>query len=196
MTTTSNRWIIATAGHTDTDCTGRRIRLECFSYPTHKNLWLDDFAGDVRIRACDSCTRLCILGRRSVDAKKPSRGRLAMLAAALYGGGAVLAGLSHNLVMLYLAYGVIGGAGAGLAYIVPVAVLIRWFPDKLGMITGLAVAAFGAGLVGIISVANGSGRFLWAWLSDAIGRRTVFLTMFLLQAAGFFCFPEPNPSRH
>jgi hypothetical protein len=155
MTTTSNRWIIATAGHTDTDCTGRRIRLECFSYPAHKNLWLDDFAGDVRIRACDSCTRLCILGRRSVDAKKPSRGRLAMLATALY-GGAVLAGLSHNLVMLYLAYGV----------------------------------------VGIISVANGSGRSLWAWLSDAIGRRTVFLTMFLLQAAGFFCFPEPNPSRH
>jgi MFS transporter, OFA family, oxalate/formate antiporter len=162
MTTTSNRWIIATAGHTDRDCTGRRIRLECFSYPAHKNLWLDDFAGDVRIRACDSCTRLCILGRRSVDAKKPGRGRLAMLAAALYGGGTILAGLSHNLVMLYLAYGVIGGAGAGLAYIVPVAVLIRWFPDKLGMITGLAVAGFGAGLVGIvgiISFANGSGGF-------------------------------------
>jgi OFA family oxalate/formate antiporter-like MFS transporter len=47
-----------------------------------------------------------------------------------------------------------------------------------------AVAA--AGLVGIISIANGSGRFLWAWLSDAIGRRTVFLIMFLLQAAAFF----------
>jgi MFS transporter, OFA family, oxalate/formate antiporter len=42
-----------------------------------------------------------------------------------------------------------------------------------------------AGLVGIISVANGVGRFLWAWLSDAIGRRGVFLTMFLVQAAAF-----------
>jgi OFA family oxalate/formate antiporter-like MFS transporter len=47
--------------------------------------------------------------------------------------------------MLYLAYGVIGGAGLGLGYIVPVATLIRWFPDKRGMITGLAVAGFGAG---------------------------------------------------
>src|SRR5258708_25386895 len=60
---------------------------------------------------------------------------IAMLAAALYGGGTILAGLSHNLAALYLTYGVIGGAGLGLAYIVPVAVLIRWFPDKRGMIT-------------------------------------------------------------
>jgi OFA family oxalate/formate antiporter-like MFS transporter len=46
--------------------------------------------------------------------------------------------------------------------------------------------AIAAGLVGIISIANGSGRFLWAWLSDAIGRRQVFLAMFLLQAVLFF----------
>jgi OFA family oxalate/formate antiporter-like MFS transporter len=47
-------------------------------------------------------------------------------------------------------------------------------------------AAAAAGLVGIISIANGAGRFLWAWFSDAIGRRAVFLTMFLLQAVAFF----------
>jgi len=46
-------------------------------------------------------------------------------------------------------------------------------------------AVTAAGLVGIISIANGSGRFLWAWFSDAIGRKAVFLTMFLVQAAGF-----------
>jgi len=46
-------------------------------------------------------------------------------------------------------------------------------------------AATAAGLVGIISIANGSGRFLWAWFSDAIGRKAVFLTMFLVQAAAF-----------
>jgi len=223
---------------------------------------------------------------------------VAFLAAVLYGLGTVLAGPSHTLTMLYLTYGVIGGAGLGLGYIVPVATLIRWFPDKRGMITGIAVAGFGAGalitapiaerliaavtvsstfvvlgiayfaiimlaatvmknppdgysppgfqpssvrgsatqdftlrqavetrqwyglwltlflnttagiaiisqaspmaqeishvsairaaeLVGIISIANGSGRFLWAWLSDAIGRKAVFLTMFLIQAAAF-----------
>jgi OFA family oxalate/formate antiporter-like MFS transporter len=47
-------------------------------------------------------------------------------------------------------------------------------------------AATAAGLVGLISIANGSGRLLWAWLSDSIGRRTVFLIMFIIQAAAFF----------
>src|SRR5260370_1486754 len=223
---------------------------------------------------------------------------VAFLAAVLYGLGTALAGVSHSLTMLYVTYGVIGGAGLGLGYIVPIATLVRWFPDKRGMITGIAVAGFGAGalitapvaqgliasvgvsstfvilgiayfaiimfaaaviknppdsyappgfqasrgrgsaaqdftlrqalrtrqwyglwltlflnsaagiaiisqaspmaqeishvsaaaaagLVGIISIANGSGRFLWAWFSDAIGRKAVFLAMFLLQAAAF-----------
>src|SRR5713101_2625914 len=70
---------------------------------------------------------------------------VAMLAAVLYGLGTALAGTSHSLTMLYLTYGVIAGAGLGLGYIVPVATLVRWFPDKRGMITGIAVAGFGAG---------------------------------------------------
>ena len=207
------------------------------------------------------------------------------------------------MTALYLTYGVIGGVGLGLGYIVPVATLVRWFPDKRGMITGIAVAGFGAGalatapiaqrliasagvpdtflilgiayfaiillaaivmknppegyapagskpsraggpaardftlrqalrtwqwyalwlilflnstagiaiisqaspmaqeisrvsvsaaaaLVGIISIANGSGRFLWAWFSDAIGRKAVFLTMFLLQAVAFLLLSQ------
>ncbi len=49
-------------------------------------------------------------------------------------------------------------------------------------------ATTAAGMVGIISIANGSGRFLWAWLSDFAGRRWVFLAMFLLQA--FFLMPR------
>jgi OFA family oxalate/formate antiporter-like MFS transporter len=67
-----------------------------------------------------------------------------MLAAALYGGGTALAGLSHDLVLPYLAYGVIGGAGLRLAYIVSWR-LDSLSPDNRGMITGLAVAGFGAG---------------------------------------------------
>ena len=68
-----------------------------------------------------------------------------LLAAVLYGTGTFLAGTAHSLPTLYLTYGVLGGAGLGLGYIVPVATLIRWFPDKRGMITGIAVAGFGAG---------------------------------------------------
>src|SRR6267378_3964379 len=70
---------------------------------------------------------------------------VAVLAAVLYGLGTALAGTSHSLTMLYLTYGVIAGIGLGLGYIVPVATLVRWFPDKRGMITGVAVAGFGAG---------------------------------------------------
>ena len=51
-------------------------------------------------------------------------------------------------------------------------------------------AAVAAGMVGIISIANGSGRFLWAWLSAAIGRRAVFAAMFLVQAVVFWLMPH------
>lgn len=64
----------------------------------------------------------------------------------LYGSGVILASLSnHGLWWLYLTYGVIGGAGLGFGYIVPVAVLVKWFPDRRGLITGIAVGGFGAG---------------------------------------------------
>jgi len=66
----------------------------------------------------------------------------------LYGGGLILAGLTtplHSIGLLYLTYGIIGGIGIGLGYIVPLAMLIKWFPDRRGFITGLAVAGFGLG---------------------------------------------------
>jgi len=233
---------------------------------------------------------------------------VALAAGVLYGGGVLLAGLSSgSLVLLYLTYGLLGGIGIGLGYIVPIATLIKWFPDRRGFITGVAVAGFGAGalvttiiarvvlatgigvfttfailgliylvavvgaalfmknppegwkpegwepdtsgeasagtsgenyvirdalktwqwyalwallflnvtagisiiseaspmaqeisgvgpnvaagLVIIISIANAIGRFLWAWFSDAIGRKWVFFTMFVLQAVLFLLLP-------
>jgi OFA family oxalate/formate antiporter-like MFS transporter len=63
-----------------------------------------------------------------------------------YGLGVSLASLSAgNIWILYLAYSVLGGLGLGLAYIVPIATLVKWFPDRRGFITGLAVAGFGGG---------------------------------------------------
>ena len=230
---------------------------------------------------------------------------VAISAGVLYGAGIFLASFSEpSLWILYLTYGLMGGVGIGLGYIVPLATLVKWFPDRRGFITGLAVAGFGAGalitapiasrlvsgvglfptfailgviylimvvgagffmknppegwkpegwepeeedtsersgvnyelggalktwqwytlwailflnvtagisiiseaspiaqeltgvdaaaaagLVSLISIANGAGRFLWAWLSDAIGRKWVFLTMYLLQAVLFFLLP-------
>ena len=64
----------------------------------------------------------------------------------LYGLGVFLASFSAGkLWWLYLSYGLIGGIGLGFGYIVPVAVLIKWFPDRRGLITGIAVGGFGAG---------------------------------------------------
>src|SRR5436309_732229 len=62
----------------------------------------------------------------------------------LYGVGVFLASFSANkLWWLYLSYGFIGGLGLGFGYIVPVAVLVKWFPDRRGLITGIAVGEFG-----------------------------------------------------
>ncbi|HKE58186.1 MAG TPA: OFA family MFS transporter [Pyrinomonadaceae bacterium] len=71
---------------------------------------------------------------------------VALTGGVLYGLGVFLASFSaHKLWWLYLSYGLIGGVGLGLGYIVPVAVLVKWFPDRRGLITGIAVGGFGAG---------------------------------------------------
>ena len=69
-------------------------------------------------------------------------------AACLWGGGYIVGGfgiLLHQLWLVYLGYGVIGGCGLGLGYVSPVGTLIRWFPDRRGMATGMAIMGFGGG---------------------------------------------------
>ena len=80
---------------------------------------------------------------------------VAFTAAFLYGLGVFLASFSaHKLWWLYLSYGVIGGTGLGFGYIVPIAVLVKWFPDRRGLITGIAVGGFGAGALVTAPVAQ------------------------------------------
>lgn len=74
--------------------------------------------------------------------------KAATVAALLFGGGLMLGGLGVAqgwLWLLYLGYGVVGGAGLGLAYVAPVSALIKWFPDRRGLATGMAVLGFGGG---------------------------------------------------
>src|SRR2546423_12294381 len=71
---------------------------------------------------------------------------VALTGGTLYGLGVYLASFSaHKLWWLYLSYGLIGGIGLGVGYILPVAVLVKWFPDRRGFITRVAVGGFGAG---------------------------------------------------
>jgi len=81
---------------------------------------------------------------------------IATVAGLLYGIGTMLSGLVvSQLTLLFITYGLLGGIGLGLGYIVAVAMLIKWFPDRRGFITGLAVAGFGGGaaIVGPIAAA-------------------------------------------
>ena len=72
------------------------------------------------------------------------------IAAVCWGGGFLIGGLGiylHQLWLLYLGYGVIGGIGLGLGYVSPVSTLIKWFPDRRGMAAGMAIMGFGGGAI-------------------------------------------------
>lgn len=81
---------------------------------------------------------------------------LATLGGVTLGIGYLLAGLfgGQSFLLHLLFIGVVGGSGIGLAYVVPIAVSMRWFPDKKGLITGLAVAGFGFGAMGWVKIAG------------------------------------------
>jgi MFS family permease len=74
--------------------------------------------------------------------------KVGVVAALCWGGGYLVGAigiLTHQLWLLYLGYGVIGGCGLGMGYVSPVSTLIRWFPDRRGMATGMAIMGFGGG---------------------------------------------------
>ena len=88
------------------------------------------------------------LGGRIQDRRGPRI--VALTGGVVYAAGILLAGASSgagDLWLLVLGYGVIAGFGLGLGYIVPIAMLQKWFPDKRGLITGIAVGGFGFGAV-------------------------------------------------
>lgn len=73
-----------------------------------------------------------------------------IVAAVCWGSGFLIGALGihvHQLWLVYLGYGVIGGCGLGLGYVSPVSTLVRWFPDRRGMATGMAIMGFGGGAI-------------------------------------------------
>ena len=81
---------------------------------------------------------------------------VALTGGVVMGLGYVLAGLAGNsFIGILIGVGLIGGAGIGLAYVCPIAALVKWFPDKKGLITGLAVAGFGFGALIWVKLTGG-----------------------------------------
>jgi OFA family oxalate/formate antiporter-like MFS transporter len=96
-----------------------------------------------------------LVGGRIQDRRGPRP--VALVGGVLYSlgiMGASLVSSSDQLWLLVLTYGVMGGIGLGAAYITPIAMLAKWFPDKRGLITGIAVGGFGFGAVLTAPVAN------------------------------------------
>jgi MFS family permease len=108
--------------------------------------------------------------------------RKAMFTAALcFGGGFLISALGvylHQLWIVYLGYGVLGGCGLGLGYISPVKTLITWFPDRPGMATGLAIMGFGGGAM----IASPLSVWLMQYFSSPtdVGVTSTFITMGLI----------------
>ena len=94
--------------------------------------------------------------------------KLAMAGGVVLGLGYMLGGLYGSTFFTQLLFiGILGGAGIGLAYVVPIAVGIKWFPDKKGMITGLAVAGFGFGATIWVKMAD-------SWFGGLLNTTNVF----------------------
>ena len=142
---TLNRWIIAAAGVLMQVALGAVYAWSVFRAPLVRQFGWS--ISEVTLTFTISIFVLGIsafLGGLWLNRKGPRV--VAITGGILYGLGVFLASFSANkLWWLYLSYGLIGGIGLGLSYIVPVAVLVKWFPDRRGLITGIAVGGFGAG---------------------------------------------------
>ncbi|HEY0321498.1 MAG TPA: OFA family MFS transporter [Pyrinomonadaceae bacterium] len=140
-----NRWVIAAAGVLMQVALGAVYAWSVFRAPLVKQ-----FGWSISEVTLTFTISIFVLGLAAffgglwLNRKGPRV--VAITGGILYGLGVFLASFSANkLWWLYLSYGLIGGIGLGLSYIVPVAVLVKWFPDRRGLITGVAVGGFGAG---------------------------------------------------
>lgn len=121
-----------------------------------------------------------------------------LVAATCWGSGFLIGALgvrTHQLWLLLIGYGVLGGCGLGLGYITPVSTLIKWFPDRRGMATGMAIMGFGGGAMIAAPLSTAlMHRFAGA---TSVGVAEAFLVLgplyFVAMAAGALAFRLPAP---
>ena len=150
-----NRWMVPPAALAVHLCIGQVYAFSVFNGPLTKVIGIDSSApDDWKLTTLGWIFSLSILflglaaafGGKWLEKVGP---RLTMfVAACCFGGGFLVAAIGvwlHQIWLLYLGYGVIGGIGLGLGYVSPVSTLIKWFPDRRGMATGMAIMGFGGG---------------------------------------------------
>lgn len=121
-----------------------------------------------------------IVAGRLQDRKGPRI--VATVGGLVYGASYVVAAFStENIGMMYLSYGVIGGIGLGLGYVCPLAAVVKWFPDKRGLVSGIAVAGFGAGAFIFTQI----GKWFIEASSDGLSNTFLYFGLiFLLMVVG------------
>jgi MFS family permease len=150
-----SRWLIPPAALCIHLCIGQAYAFSVFNLPMTRLIGIARMApADWKLTELGWIFSLAIfflgvsaaLFGRWVEEGGPRR---AMFTAALcWSGGFLLSAIGvylHNIWTIYLGYGVLGGFGLGIGYISPVSTLIRWFPDRPGMATGMAIMGFGGG---------------------------------------------------
>ncbi len=142
---TKNRWLIALAAVAIHMSIGSVYTWSVFSNPLH-----DAFGWDLQQISFTFGIAIFFLGASAavmghvVEQKGPRF--TGFIAATFFGAGVAGAGIAtmlESLYLLYFSYGVLGGIGLGVGYVTPVSTLIKWFPDRRGLATGLAIMGFG-----------------------------------------------------
>ena len=187
-----SRWLIPPAALCVHLCIGQAYAFSVFNLPMTKLIGITKSApGDWLLTDLGWIFSLGIffLGVSSaifgrwVEEGGPRRAMFT--AACLWGGGFIISAIGvyiHNIWVIYIGYGVIGGFALGIGYISPVSTLIKWFPDRPGMATGMAIMGFGGGAF----IASPLSVWLMAQFSTPthVGVAETFITMGII----YFCF--------
>jgi MFS transporter, OFA family, oxalate/formate antiporter len=141
------RWLIAAAGIIVQLSLGTVYAWSIFKKPMMTTHGWSETTTQGAFMIQSLCFAISVaLGGLLIDRKGPRM--TGLMGGILFGSGLLLAGYANRIGsagLLYIAYGIIVGLGGGLGYTVPITTLIKWFPDKRGLVTGLAVMGYGFG---------------------------------------------------
>jgi MFS family permease len=200
-----NRWLIPPCALATHLCIGQAYALSVFNLPLTRELGITKSLPDdwtLSQLTWIFTIAIFVLGSSAalfgkwVQSEGPRKSGL--VAALCWGIGFLVGALGvhlHQLWLVYLGYGVIGGCGLGIGYITPVSTLIAWFPDRRGMSTGMAIMGFGGGALVASPLSDILMRHFASPTSTGVATTWAVLGVvyLALMSAGAFGYRVPAP---